>query len=50
MASTLSHALHSRGKLAYILDGDNVRHGLTKNLGFSVEYRVENIHRVGKAI
>lgn len=48
LACTLSHALHSRGKLAYILDGDNVRHGLNKNLGFSAEDRAENIRRVGE--
>jgi len=36
-----------RGKLAYVLDGDNVRHGLNKNLGFSPEDRSENIRRIG---
>lgn len=48
LACTLSHALHSRGKLTYVLDGDNVRHGLNKNLGFSAEDRAENIRRVGE--
>ena len=36
------------GKLAYVLDGDNVRHGLNKNLGFSPEDRTENIRRIGE--
>ncbi|KAA0053167.1 adenylyl-sulfate kinase 4 [Cucumis melo var. makuwa] len=36
------------GKLAYILDGDNVRHGLNHNLGFKAEDRAENIRRVGE--
>src|SRR5713101_4409889 len=35
IAFTLEHALVQRGHLAYVLDGDNVRHGLNKNLGFS---------------
>ena len=38
----------SKGKLAYVLDGDNVRHGLNKNLGFSPEDRTENIRRIGE--
>ncbi|KAL0556268.1 hypothetical protein IC582_004780 [Cucumis melo] len=36
------------GKLAYILDRDNVRHGLNRDLGFKVEDRAENIRRVGE--
>jgi len=40
--------LHERGHLAYVLDGDNVRHGLNQNLGFSPEDRTENIRRVGE--
>ncbi|MGZ5554066.1 MAG: adenylyl-sulfate kinase, partial [Chthoniobacterales bacterium] len=40
--------LFARGMHAYILDGDNVRHGLNSNLGFSPEDRVENIRRVGE--
>jgi adenylylsulfate kinase len=40
--------LYSRGKLSYVLDGDNLRHGLNKDLGFSAEDRTENIRRVGK--
>jgi adenylylsulfate kinase len=40
--------LHERGHLAYVLDGDNVRHGLNKNLGFSPDDRTENIRRIGE--
>ena len=40
--------LLERGHLAYVLDGDNVRHGLNKNLGFSPEDRTENIRRVAE--
>jgi len=40
--------LHQRGIRTYILDGDNVRHGLNKNLGFSPEDRTENIRRIGE--
>ena len=40
--------LVNRGHLAYVLDGDNVRHGLNKNLGFSPEDRTENIRRIGE--
>ncbi|AJO24852.1 adenylyl-sulfate kinase [Weizmannia coagulans] len=50
--STLSVAveqeLHGRGIRTYILDGDNIRHGLNKNLGFSPEDRKENIRRIGE--
>jgi adenylylsulfate kinase-like enzyme len=35
VACTLEHALAARGKMTVLLDGDNVRHGLNKNLGFS---------------
>lgn len=48
VAYTLEHALVQRGHLAYVLDGDNVRHGLNKNLGFSAEDREENIRRIGE--
>jgi len=48
IAYTLEHALIQRGRLAYVLDGDNVRHGLNKNLGFSAEDREENIRRIGE--
>ena len=40
--------LVGRGRLAYVLDGDNIRHGLNKNLGFSPEDRTENIRRIGE--
>lgn len=50
--STLAHAveetLHQRGCRTFVLDGDNVRHGLCGDLGFSPEDRVENIRRVGE--
>jgi bifunctional enzyme CysN/CysC len=50
--STITNAaeqvLHSRGMCTYILDGDNVRHGLTKDLGFTDADRVENIRRVAE--
>ncbi|KAI7735416.1 hypothetical protein M8C21_033017 [Ambrosia artemisiifolia] len=48
LACSLNRELHDRGKLSYVLDGDNVRHGLNKNLGFSPEDRTENIRRVGE--
>ncbi|KMZ59142.1 Adenylyl-sulfate kinase [Zostera marina] len=48
LACTLSRQLHSRGNLSYVLDGDNLRHGLNKDLGFKAEDRVENIRRVGE--
>ena len=48
IAFTLEHELVKRGYLAYVLDGDNVRHGLNKNLGFSAEDREENIRRIGE--
>jgi adenylylsulfate kinase len=48
IAYTLEHALLQRGHLAYVLDGDNIRHGLNKNLGFSAEDREENIRRIGE--
>ena len=48
VAFTVEHALVERGHLAYVLDGDNIRHGLNKNLGFSPEDREENIRRIGE--
>jgi adenylylsulfate kinase len=48
VAYTIEHALVQRGHLAYVLDGDNIRHGLNKNLGFSAEDREENIRRIGE--
>jgi len=50
--STLAHAveekLHNEGRRSFVLDGDNVRHGLCSDLGFSNEEREENIRRVGE--
>jgi adenylylsulfate kinase len=48
IAYTLEHALVQRGHLCYVLDGDNIRHGLNKNLGFSAEDRQENIRRIAE--
>lgn len=48
LAYTVDHALASLGKVSYVLDGDNIRHGLNKNLGFSPADREENIRRVGE--
>ena len=48
IAFTLEHALVQRGQLAYVLDGDNIRHGLNKNLGFTAADREENIRRIGE--
>ena len=48
VAFTVEHALMQRGHLAYVADGDNIRHGLNKNLGFSEEDRMENIRRIGE--
>jgi adenylylsulfate kinase len=47
-AFALEHELVKRGFLAYVLDGDNVRHGLNKDLGFSAKEREENIRRVAE--
>lgn len=44
----LEHALVENGHQAYMLDGDNIRHGLNKNLGFSPVDRTENIRRIGE--
>ncbi|MFO8011044.1 MAG: adenylyl-sulfate kinase [Dehalococcoidia bacterium] len=48
LAIATERALHERGCLTYILDGDNIRHGLNKDLGFSHEDRTENIRRIGE--
>jgi adenylylsulfate kinase len=47
-AYTLEHALVQLGRLSYVLDGDNIRFGLNKNLGFSATDREENIRRIGE--
>ncbi len=48
VAVALEKALHAQGRLVYRLDGDNVRLGINKNLGFSAEDRTENIRRIGE--
>ena len=48
VAVALEKVLNERGKLAYRLDGDNVRLGINKNLGFTAEDRKENIRRIGE--
>ncbi len=48
IAVALEQVLMQRGRHACRLDGDNVRHGLNKNLGFSAEDRAENIRRIGE--
>jgi len=48
IANTVSAKLHRRGVREYVLDGDNIRHGLNRNLGFSDADRSENIRRVGE--
>jgi len=48
IAGALEQRLFAMGQHTYLLDGDNVRHGLNKDLGFSDEDRVENIRRIGE--
>ena len=48
LAYALEYQLMSMGKACYVLDGDNVRHGLNKDLGFSAESRTENIRRIAE--
>ena len=48
IANILEQKLHTAGKRTYLLDGDNVRHGLNKDLGFTDTDRVENIRRVAE--
>ena len=48
IASAAEQLLHDQGLRTYILDGDNVRHGLSKDLGFTVADRVENIRRIAE--
>lgn len=48
VAVALEQELFKRGKLSYRLDGDNIRLGINKNLGFSAEDRTENIRRIGE--
>ena len=48
IANAVDHKLHLAGKHSVVLDGDNIRMGLNKNLGFSAEDRAENIRRIGE--
>lgn len=48
LANAVEQVLHQQNHHTYVLDGDNVRHGLNKNLGFSPEDREENIRRIGE--
>jgi adenylylsulfate kinase len=48
LANAVAAELHRLGVSTYVLDGDNIRHGLNKDLGFSPEERVENIRRIGE--
>ena len=47
-ANEVAAILHKQGQLTYVLDGDNIRQGLNKNLGFSPDDRAENIRRIGE--
>ncbi len=48
IANELAWRLHQRGNIVYVLDGDNIRHGLNKDLGFSAKDREENIRRISE--
>lgn len=48
LADRVEQELHARGFKTYLLDGDNIRHGLNKNIDFSEEGRKENIRRIGE--
>jgi adenylylsulfate kinase len=48
VANEVAYKLHEMGHISYVLDGDNVRHGLNKDLGFSPEDRNENIRRISE--
>jgi adenylylsulfate kinase len=48
LANAVEESLHREGRLTYLLDGDNIRHGLNRDLGFSTEDRMENIRRIGE--
>jgi bifunctional enzyme CysN/CysC len=48
IANQVAKRLHAQGRHAYLLDGDNLRHGLNRDLGFRPEDRVENVRRVGE--
>jgi adenylyl-sulfate kinase len=48
IANIIEQKLHSNGSHTYLLDGDNVRHGLNRDLGFSDEDRIENLRRISE--
>ena len=48
IANLVDKKLHAMGRHTYLLDGDNVRHGLNKDLGFTAADRVENIRRIAE--
>ena len=48
IANTLERRLYELGNHTYLLDGDNIRHGLNSDLGFDDESRIENIRRIGE--
>ncbi|MDK2921203.1 MAG: adenylylsulfate kinase [Desulfonauticus sp.] len=48
LSKELEYKLHQKGIKTYLLDGDNIRHGLCKDLGFSKEDRKENLRRIGE--
>ena len=48
LATGIEHYLFNEGFKVYLLDGDNIRRGLNKDLGFSLEHRTENIRRIGE--
>jgi bifunctional enzyme CysN/CysC len=48
IANIVEHKLHATGRHTYLLDGDNLRHGLNRDLGFTTADRVENVRRVAE--
>jgi bifunctional enzyme CysN/CysC len=50
IANLVEKLLHAKGRHTFLLDGDNVRHGLNRDLGFTVADRVENIRRVAEVV
>ncbi len=48
LADAVAVRLHTEGRAAYVLDGDNIRHGLNADLGFSAADRAENVRRIGE--
>jgi len=48
IANEVAYKLHKMNRIAYVLDGDNIRHGLNKDLGFSSDERDENIRRISE--